>query len=358
MAKQDNVVEAAGENEGSLESTAEKSSLIKKFKAAPKRTKLIIAGVTGALLISGGAGAYAVYQSPDTVVAQAVVSLVTAQNPSYELDLTGAASGLDGTIQLFTYESDKGTALELNIKAKVGGQDAGATLNAVSDKNGDYYLNLANFSTLASILEQTGYLPSSTIQSLSAALTDTWVKVSATDLSQATSALGNTGSCLSESATKQISEDIQGNLRSNFFVKVKEELAQEDGNRVFSLTLDAGKLKNFLNSFKTSKGFAELAKCQPGLAITDATLNSITQEVIDQAVASSGTTVKLYATAFDHKFVKLSVDIRSEGSGQNLNLTLKANGSHPEKVVIPSKSVTFTEFVTTFYSAILGAGTY
>ncbi|MEI8231792.1 MAG: hypothetical protein WCG32_04430 [Actinomycetes bacterium] len=354
MAKQDNTLGAAGGNESSAEVTAEKTSLIKKFKNAPKRTKLIVAGVTGALLISGGAGAYAVYQAPDTVVAQAIVSLVTTQNPSYELDLTGTSSGLDGSIQLLTYSSDKGTALELNIKAKVVGQDAGATLNVVSDKGGDFYLNLANFSTLASILEQLGYLPSATIQSLSAALTDTWVKVSATDLTQATSALGNTGSCLSESASKQISEDVQGNLRSNFFVKVKEELAQEDGNRVFLLTLDAGKLKSFFKSFRTSKGFDELAKCQPGLSITDAMLESITQDVIDKAIASSGTTVKLYATAFDHKFVKLSVDVRSAGS--TVNLSLKANGSHPEKVVIPSKSVTFSEFLTTFYSSVLGAG--
>jgi hypothetical protein len=187
-------------------------------------------------------------------------------------------------------------------------------------------------------------------------LTDTWVKVSSTDLTQATSAIGNTGSCLGESATKQISEDVQGNLRSNFFVKVKEELAQEDGNRVFLLTLDAGKLKSFFKSFRTSKGFDELAKCQPGLSITDAMLETITQKLIDQAIATSGTTVKLYATAFDHKFVKLSVDAR--GSGSSLNLSLKANGSHPEKVVIPSNSVTFTEFLTTFYSSVLGTGNY
>ena len=346
MAEQDNVLDAAGENSSSGEAAAEKNSLIKRFRNAPKRTKLIVAGVTGALLISGGASAYAFYQAPDTVVAQAIVSLVTAQNPSYELDITGATSGLDGTIQLFTYSSDKGTALELNVKAKVGNENAGATLNAVSDKSGDFYLNLSNFSTLASILEQTGYLPSATIQSLTAALTDTWVKVSATDLTQATAALGNTGSCLSDAATNQISQDIQGNLRSNFFVKVKQELAQEDGNRVFLLTIDAGKLKSFLSSFKSSKGFAELAKCQPGLSIPDSALNSITQDVIDQAIASSGTAVKLYATSFDHRFVKLSVEVKDAATAQTVNLTLKANGSHPEKVVIPSKSVTFTEFVT------------
>jgi len=357
MEEQGNSLEAAGQNLNSGEAKAERGSLIKRFKSAPKRTKLIVAGVTGALLVSGGAGAYAVYQAPDTVVAQAIVSLVTAQNPSYELDLTGTALGLDGTIQLFTYSSDKGTALELNIKAKVLEQEASATINAVTDLDGDFYLNIANFSTLASVLEKTGSLPSGTVQSLSAVLTDTWVKVSATDLSQATSALGNSGSCLSESATKQISVDIQSNLRSNFFVKVKEELAQEDGNRVFLLTLDAGKLKNFASSFRASKGFAELEKCQPGLSLTDEMLESITQEVIDQAIASSGATVKLYATPFDHKFVKLSFEVRDPASAQTVNLTLKANGSHPEKVVIPSKSITFTEFLTTFYSSVLGTAT-
>ena len=88
MAEQDNVLDAAGENSSSGEVASEKTSLIKRFKSAPKRTKLIVAGVTGAVLISGGAGAYAFYQAPDTVVAQAIVSLVTTQNPSYELDIT------------------------------------------------------------------------------------------------------------------------------------------------------------------------------------------------------------------------------------------------------------------------------
>lgn len=356
MGETDNSVEAAGQNESSGEVTPEKTSLIKRFKNAPKRTKLIAAGVTGVVLISGGVSAYAVYQSPETVIAQAIVSLATTSNPSYELDVSGMASGLDGTLQLFTYQSDKGTALELNVKAKVAGQVAGATLNAISDKSGDFYLNLANFSTLATLLEQSGYLPSATIQALSAALTDTWIKVSAADLGQATSPIGNTGSCLSQSASKQIAKDIQSNLRSNFFVKVKKELAQEDGNRVFLLTLDAVKLRSFASSFRTSKGFAELVKCQPTLSINDAVLNGVSQQLIDEAIAKSGLTVKLYATSFDHKFVKLSADIKDSLSGQTMNLTLRANGSHPEKVVIPSKSVTFTEFLTTFYSSVLGAG--
>lgn len=336
------------------EPTTEKTSLLKKFKNAPKRTKLIAAGVTGALLISGGAGAYAIYQSPDTVIAQAVVSLVTASNPSYEIDLGGNVSGLDGKITIFTYSSDKGTAAELNVNTKVGGQDAAATLNLVADKSGNTYLNLSNFTSLGNLLVQIGYLPSSSIDAATAALTDTWVKLNDTDLGQTTSALGSAGSCLNETKATLIAKDIQENLRNNFFVTSKEELAQEDGNRVFVLTLDAGKLRGFASALKKSNGFAELQKCQPGLEITDSMLESITQENIDQAIAKSGTKVKLYADAMSHNFSKLTVDVKDAASGQELNIVLKSNGSHPEKVVIPAESVSFQELLGSLYSAILG----
>ena len=354
MSEQETTPELTGHDQ--ITSPAEKTSLLKKFKNSSKRTKLIIAGVTGAALVTGGVSAYAVYQSPDTVIAQAIVSLVTTSNPSFEMDFTGNTSGVDATLQMFTYSSDKGAALEMNIKGKLAGQDAGATLNVVADKNGDIYLNLANFATLASVLEQTSLVPSSMIQAYSTALTDKWVKVSETDLNQATASLGQASSCLNKEATAQVATDLQNSLRNNFFVKAKEELPQEDGNRVFLLTLDAGKVKGFATSFRDSKGFAELAKCQPGLALNDASINSITQQAIDEALTKSGSSFKLYANAVSHNFAKLAVDINT--GGQKVNFTLKANGSHPEKVVIPSESETFTEFLTSMYAAIYGVGTY
>ncbi|NCA08126.1 MAG: hypothetical protein EBS85_05310 [Micrococcales bacterium] len=333
MSEQETTPDLTGQDE--ITSAAEKTSLLKKFKKSSKRTKLIVAGVTSVVLVSGGVSAYAVYQSPDTVIAQAIVSLVTTSNPSFEMDFSGNTSGVDATLQMFT---------------------AGATLNVVADKTGDIYLNLANFSTLASALEQTGLAPNSMIQAYSSALTDKWVKVSETDLNQATASLGQTSSCLNKEAIAQVATDLQNSLRNNFFVKAKEELPQEDGNRVFPLTLDAGKVKGFATSFRDSKGFAELAKCQPGLALSDASINSITQQAIDEAITKSGSSFKLYANAVSHNFAKLSIDINT--GGQKINFTLKANGSHPEKVVIPSESETFTEFLTAMYSGFSAVGTY
>ena len=352
MSEQETTPDLTGQDE--ITSAAEKTSLLKKFKKSSKRTKLIVAGVTSVVLVSGGVSAYAVYQSPDTVIAQAIVSLVTTSNPSFEMDFSGNTSGVDATLQMFTYSSDKGAALEMNIKGKLAGQDAGATLNVVADKNGDIYLNLANFATLASVLEQTS--PSSMIQAYSTALTDKWVKVSETDLNQATASLGQASSCLNKEAIAQVATDLQNSLRNNFFVKAKEELPQEDGDRVFLLTLDAGKVKGFATSFRDSKGFAELAKCQPGLALTDASINSITQQAIDEAITKSGSSFKLYANAVSHNFAKLAIDINT--GGQKINFTLKANGSHPEKVVIPSESETFTEFLTAINSGFSAVGTY
>lgn len=353
MTEQENAPENFEQPESAPEASIQRTSLLQKIKNAPKRTKLIAGGVAGVLLISGGAGAYAVYQSPDTVVAQALVSLATASNPSYELDLDGSTSGVNGTIQLFTYGSDKGTALELKVKGAVAGQDASATLNGVFSKEGDIYLNLSDFSSLASVLGSTGYLPYSAVQSYTSALTGTWVKLGSTEINQYTQSLGSASTCLNPSDTEMISKDIQSNLRGNFFIKVQEELSQEDGNRVFLLSIDAGKLRNFFSSLKNSKGFEALQKCQPSLNIPDSALNEITQQVIDEGIAKSGISVKLYANSFSHSFSKLAFSFRDPSSGQTVNLTLKSNGSHPEKVVIPTTTITLTELLSKIYASSL-----
>ena len=59
-----------------------KTGILEKIKAAPKRTKLIAAGVAALVVVSGGVASYAALQTPDAVVAQAIVSLVTTQNPN------------------------------------------------------------------------------------------------------------------------------------------------------------------------------------------------------------------------------------------------------------------------------------
>jgi len=345
--------ESAETSNASEEPSLAKTGILDKIKAAPKRTKLIAAGVAAVVVVSGGVASYAALQTPDAVVAQAIVSLVTTQNPSYEVDLGGSASGLDGTIKLFTYSSDKGTALELKVNGKVVGQDAAATLNVVEAKNGDTYLNLADFSSLATLLTELGYLPPQTVQALSAELTGTWVKISAADLGQQATALGAVGDCLTPTQATQIGSDVQNNLRNNFFVTVKKELPKQDGNRVFLLTLNAEKLRSFLTQFKASKGFTALQKCEPGLDITDASIKDINQAQIDKAIAAAGLSIKLAATG-DNKFASLDFNIKDASTGQVVNLTLKANGSHPEKVVIPTKSISFQELVTSLYASLLG----
>lgn len=347
MDNQEQTVEATAVEE------TQKVSVLSKIKNAPKRTKLIGGGIIAAVVISGGAGAYAYYQSPDTVVAQAFVSLVTASNPSYEMDLGLDSSAAKGTLKLFTYSSDKGSALEMNLNTEFAGQEASATLNAVIDKDGGTYLNLANFSSLATLLANMGYVPASAVDALSSALTNTWVKVDSKDLGQGNSALGGAGECLSPTQSSEISSELQSSLRNNFFVKVKNELAQEEGNRVFVLTLDAQKLRSFLTSVKASKAYLAIQKCSPNIAISDSMIESITQANIDEGLEKSGVTVKIYANALNHSMAKITAVV-SLSPGQTLNMTFIPNGSHPEKVVIPEQSVSYTELLSTIYSAILG----
>ncbi len=59
----------------------------------------------------------------------------------------------------------------------------------------------------------------------------------------------------------------------------------------------------------------------------------------------------IYANAFSHKFSKMSIEMKDTGSGESFKVSMKSNGSLPNMVVIPAKTVSMEEILSTLASA-------
>jgi len=336
--------------------TPSQGGVFTRLMAMSKRAK-VIAGATVLVLVGGGSAfAYTAYQSPDVVVATALASAASQSHPSYKMDVTVSAGSLNGVGNLDIATSDSGSYISAKIQAAVMAQQLGATLNMVSDKSGDLYLNLADFDSIGQYLTQSGLLPSATYKALKTLLTDKWVKLTKAEL-DAYSSASSGSSCISDTVAngetlKSMSAELGDKMRANNFVVASKELPAENGNRVFVLGVNAEKLRSFLTAVKTTKYWANLKACSPAIDIADSDIASLTQSKVDQAIKASGLTVTLVAGPMTHNLVRLEFNY-SDATGTNTaSVKLSPNGDQSSKVVIPKSSISSTEL----FMAVAGLG--
>mgnify|MGYP006270164093 CR=1 FL=1 len=336
-------------------SDAPKTSFLTKIKGLSQKAKLIIAAGVVVLLGGGTAFAYAAIQSPENTVGLAIASAFTGSHPSGNLDIKAEGAALSGDASLDIFNSDTGVALKLKVAATLAGQPVGATLNVVSAKSGDLYLNLDEYSTLASYLQNSGMVPSAAVAAYETVLNGVWIKVTKTDIDQLTGG-GNGSGCLSgkldDSAyTKALSGELQTALRGNLFIVPTKELPGVNGDRVFTLGISAEKLKGFLKAVRGTKYYADLQTCVPGFEITDAQINDITQAKIDEAAKQSGIVVTLYAKGgWSPKMDKLVIEGGSAMT-EKITATYTPGGDQSNKVVIPTQSKTVQELMNSLLTA-------
>lgn len=323
---------------------SKKPSLLAKLKGLSKKAKIITASSVVVVLGAGGTTAYALYNSPEVVLGQAIGSLFGEKNPSYELDLelnTGTISG-NALIKVATGEGN--TQIDSTVTANFLGNNLGANLKVVADKDGNLYAKLSDFTTLADFLVNAGQLPGPIATSLQEVLDANWVQVTKSEID----ALTNDSTCIQdkysdEDAAKAATKQVTDLLRSNFFVVIKKELPQENGNRVFEIGLSAEKLRAFLKGLKDTDLYDDLQSCYPTLEITNSQINDITQESLDGS-GDVTPVYTVYADAFSHKMTKFTVMI--EDTSNSLELTFTPTGDQSSTVEVPQDSISFTELST------------
>ena len=321
-----------------------KTSLLAKLKGLSKKTKIITASAVVVLLGVGGGTAYALYNSPEAVLGQAIGSLFGEKNPSYELDLDLNTGTVSGTAKINIATGDGNTQVDSTVTANFLGNNLGANLKIVADKDGNLYAKLSDFNTLTDFLVNAGQLPPSIATNLQLVLDANWIQVSKSEID----ALTNNSSCIQdklsdEAYAKAASKQVTDLLRSNFFVVIKKELPQENGNRVFEIGLSAEKLQAFLKGLKDTDFYGDLNSCYPTLEITDSQIGSITQESLD-GTGDVTPVYTVYADAFSHKLTKFTVV--AEDTSNSVKLTFTPTGDKSSTVEVPQDSISFTELST------------
>lgn len=321
-----------------------KTSLLAKLKGLSKKTKIITASAVVVLLGVGGGTAYALYNSPEAVLGQAIGSLFGEKNPSYELDLDLNTGTISGTAKINIATGDGNTQVDSTVTANFLGNNLGANLKIVADKDGNLYAKLSDFNTLTDFLVNAGQLPPSIATSLQQVLDANWIQVSKSEID----ALTNNSSCIQdklsdEAYAKAASKQVTDLLRSNFFVVIKKELPQENGNRVFEIGLSAEKLQAFLKGLKDTDFYGDLQSCYPTLEITNSQINDITQESLD-GTGDVTPVYTVYADAFSHKLTKFTVV--AEDTSNSVKLTFTPTGDKSSTVEVPQDSISFTELST------------
>jgi hypothetical protein len=310
------------------------------------KTKLI-AGASVAVVVGGGATGYAIYQSPDVVVGQAIGSLASGENPSFILDASATSETATGKATMEIDTAKNGSLMSLRIAGELLSQNVGATISVMSDKSGDAYVGLSDFDSLANFAVAAGYLPEDSVAAISDSLKNNWVKVTKDEIST----LAGSNTCFTDklndvSYTTKAGKELGDVSRANFFLVPVKELAQEGSDRVFDVWFDAAKLKSFLKAVKGTALYKDIQTCNPGFEISDDSIAHITQKNLDDS--KNGASLTLYADGFTHKLSKLVFATSADG-GPKFEVSLKPNGDQSTKVKVPAKSITVTELMTALY---------
>lgn len=323
---------------------AKKPSLLAKIKGLSKKAKIITASAIVVVLGAGGASAYALYNSPEAVLGQAIGSLFGEKNPSYDLNLDVNTGTISGNALIKIATGDGNTQVDSTVTANFLGNNLGANLKVVADKDGNIYAKLSDFNSLTDFLVNAGQLPPSIATSLQQVLDANWIEVTKSEID----ALTNNSTCIQdkysdEAYAKAASKQVTDLLRSNFFVVVKKELPQENGNRVFEIGLSAEKIQAFLKGLKDTDFYGDLQSCYPTLEITNSQINDITQESLD-GTGDITPVYTVYADAFSHKLTKFTVVV--EDTSNSVKLTFTPTGDQSSTVKVPEESISFTELST------------
>ena len=338
-----------------------KKSIFAKIAGLSAKVKIFTAAGLVVLVGGGGAFAYGALNTPEAVVGLALASVFSDSHTSFEISADIQSNQITGTGTLDIFTADAGALLSLKASTKLGGQPIGATLNVISAKAGDVYANLSDFDSLGAYLVTAGLLPVNTVTAARATLLNTWVKISSADINDLTAtATGSTAStCLTAKLEnpdylKGAQNELGSALRNHNFIAVKKELPQVNGDRVFELGINADQLRQFLAAALATNYYRDLQTCAPGLGtISAADLATITQDKVDR-LFDDGTnklTTTFYANAFSHKLDKIEFVQHNSATNQTQKVTFRSLGDQSSKVVIPTKSVGWTELLNTLSGA-------
>jgi hypothetical protein len=327
-----------------------------------KNRKPLIIGIViaAAVLLLAGASAlaYSIYQNPQRVVTDAIISVVSAERLTHKgtLAVSTTSEGVktDMEIAFDGGISNDGAATNATITVNRDGTKASAKVETVVASDQTIYIKVNDTATVVrdyiALFGGEGASAediSSVFKETLAAIDNKWIKL---DLSKAEGAeeAAATQKCFQDAANKlkndkSISKELSDNYKKNQFITIKKELGVRDINGTqsigYELGTDEAKGKAFFSEFENSTLGKEIKKCDSDAKLTYDEFKSD---------SNSKSTFELWAAQLGHQLTR--IEIRGEGTDTESTgkIVFEPKLNAPVTIQVPSESTSTETIIEAF----------
>lgn len=327
------------------------------MKPKKSKKKVVIVGIIVlaiALLGGGGVFAYTMYQNPQKVITDAIMSAVTAKTATYSGTVSINATDVKASVILAGKQSAIAGSINAQVTVTTGGKEYSLTGDGVITSTGDLYVKLTKLDSISAALTslanaQLGTTGDSTalVQKLVGKVDGTWVKVSSSDLKSYSDTAASAQTCTTtaldkfkndSSATKEITDLYQ----KHPFIAVDKNLGVVNGSVGYALKADKTATTAFIDGLKSTKIYTTLHDCDSTFTLDSSALTA------DTGTATGS--VELWANQWTHQLTK--VVLADTSSGSTINATIEPAFNQPVTIDTPTGSTTLTQLVSDLTSTL------
>lgn len=324
---------------------------------APKKKfpiKWVALGAATIAVLIGGAAAYAWYQSPEKMLADSVMSIMTAKTSIVDAKMMAETEAVDMSmtykIQGDRDKSQGNVTVDLTMKGEM--KSIGTlkfTGDAVSDKDGTIYFKVDNVKEsytkalsayIDSLYSDYTLSEKATIRAeadksvlpIINEIDGQWIKATSDDMKSD----GLNTKC-SNDVMKKFQEDAAMRkelftlYQKNQFVKIDKRLGSKDGNVGFSLGLDSTKAKDFVTSTKDTAFGRALLACDSKAYDKPTSTESTTSNNVK-------TTVEVWVGEWSHTLNRVVVNADDKTANIKLDAEMNMKYNMPVEVTIPASA--------------------
>jgi hypothetical protein len=317
-----------------------------------KSKKPLIIGIViiAFLAIMGGSAAFAytVYQNPQKVVTDALVSAISAKSATYTGTVTIDTKDVKVKVDLKAKANETAGDLDSTLTITSGGKDYTLDASVLTDGTGDLYFKASNLDSLiATVKTALPTVPAATIDSLVAKINGIWIKVSADELKTYNADVATSETCISTELKKFNSDsnaqkEISALYQKNQFIVIDKSLGTKDGSTGYSIKADKTITKSFVDGLKSTKLYTDLHNCDNSFTIDNSLFDTSTQ--------SGNSNFEIWANTWSHQLTK--VVIAGDSDGTSLNATFLPTFNQQVTVSTPTSSTTLTQLQSDLTSII------
>lgn len=353
-----------------------------------KKKRFILVGVFAAvlLLLAGSFAAYAWYQSPDKVIVDSMISVMSAKTGSIDGTFKLASKDFDinATMSSDELETKAGAGLTISFKPKsseIPIPQLDLTADVVTVQDQSIYFKFGNLQkivdayvdtvaeTQASTYEQFGQkLSPKDIEKLKSEMKvqftpivskidDQWMKISYDELEEIAGADDGSQKCAENvgnkfTTDKSMQNEVVGVYNKNKFVTVEEELGVKNGNLGYVVGFDATKAKSFADAVADTKMGKELKKCD------EAAFDTLKElDFSDGTDAFKNARFELWAEQWSHEMKQIvyTADLGEGSDKASMNLDMQMQLNTTPTVDVPTDARPFKDVQADIEQLLNGA---